>query len=64
VKDRQKCAFQDSNVAVIMLTMLCRVSDDHPALALFAKIFLSWISPPLHVGWETALFAEKCPMFT
>jgi hypothetical protein len=55
---------KDSNVAVIMLTTLCRVSGDHPSLTLFAKIFLPWVSPPWHVGWDTALFAEKCPMFT
>jgi hypothetical protein len=64
VKDGQKCPFKDSNVAVIILTTLCRVSSDHPSLTLFAKIFLPWVSPHLHVGWDTALFAGKYPMFT
>jgi hypothetical protein len=41
---------KDSNVAVIMLTTLCRVSGDHPSLTLFAKIFLPLVAPPLHVG--------------
>ena len=38
MKGRQKCPFKDSNVAGIILAMLCRVSGDHPSLTLFAKI--------------------------
>jgi hypothetical protein len=64
VKDGQKCPCKDSNVAAIVLTTLCRVSGDHPSLTLFAKILLQLVSPPLHVGWDTALFAGKYPMFT
>jgi hypothetical protein len=64
VKDGQKCPLKDSNVAVIMLTTLCRVSGDDPSLTLFAKIFLPLVSLTLHVGWHTALFAGKYPMFT
>src|SRR5262249_23884132 len=64
VKDGQKGPCKDSNVAVIMLTTLCRVSGDHSSLTLFAKIFLQLVSPPLHVGWDTALFAGKYPVFT
>jgi hypothetical protein len=64
VKDGQKCPFKDSNVAAIMLTTPCGVSGDHPSLTLFAKILLQLVSPPLHVGWDTALFAGKYPMFT
>jgi hypothetical protein len=37
----------------------CRVSGDHPSLTLFAKILLPWVSPPWHVGWETALLRRK-----
>src|SRR5712692_4007346 len=57
VRDGQKCPFKDSHVAAIMLTTPCRVSGDHPSLTLFAKILLPLVSPPLHVGWDTALFA-------
>ena len=64
VKDGQKCPFKDSNVAAIMLTTPCGVSGDHPSLTLFAKILLQLVSPPLHVGWDTALFAGKYPVFT
>jgi hypothetical protein len=64
VQDGQKCTFKDSTVAVIRLTTLWRVSDDHPSLTLFANVFLPWVSPLLHVGWDTALVAEKCPMLT
>ena len=64
VQDGQKCSLKDSNVVVIMLLTLCRVSGDHPVLTLFAKIFLPLVSPPLHVGWETARFAGKYPVFT
>ena len=64
VKDAQQCPLKDSNVAAILLTTPCRVSGDHPSLTLFAKILLPWVSPPWHVGWETALFAGKYPMFT
>jgi hypothetical protein len=64
VKDGQKCPFKDSNVTVIMLAAPYRVSGDHPSLTLFAKILLPLVSPPLQVGWNTALFAGKCPMFT
>jgi hypothetical protein len=35
----------------------------HP-LALFATILFPLVSPPLHMGWDTALFAGKYPMFT
>jgi hypothetical protein len=31
---------------------------------LFAKILLPLVSPPLQVGWDTALFAGKYSMFT
>ena len=34
---------------------------DHPSLTLFAKILLPLVSPPLHVDWDTALFAENAP---
>ena len=64
VKDGQKCPFKDSNVAAIMLTTPCRVSGDHSSLTLFAKILLPLVSLTLHVGWDTALFAGKYPMFT
>jgi hypothetical protein len=63
VQDGQKCPFKDSNVAAIMLTTPCRVSGDHSSLILFAKILLPLVSLPLHMGWETALFAGKYPMF-
>src|SRR5262245_37696385 len=61
VKDGQKCPLKDSSVAAIMLATPCRVSGDHPALTLCAKIFLPLVSPPLPVGWDTALFAGKYP---
>ena len=64
VKDGQKCSFKDSNVAAIMLTTPCRVSGDHSSLTLFAKILLQLVSLTLHVGWDTALFTGKYPMFT
>jgi hypothetical protein len=64
VKDGQKCPFEDSKVAAIMFTTPCRVSGDHPSLTLFAKILLPLVSPPLHMGWDIALFAGKYPMFT
>jgi hypothetical protein len=64
VKDGQKCPFKDSNVAAIMLTTPRRVSGDHSSLTLFAKILLQLVSLTLHVGWDTALFAGKYPMFT
>jgi hypothetical protein len=61
VQDGQKCPLKDSNVTAIMLTAPCRVSGDHPSLTLFATILLHLVSPPLHAGWETALFAGKYP---
>jgi hypothetical protein len=64
VKDGQKCPFKDSNVAAIILTTPCRVSGDHSSLTLFAKILLQLVSITLHVGWDTALFVGKYPMFT
>ena len=64
VKDGQKRPFKDSNVTAIMLTAPCSVSGDHPSLTLFAKILLQLVSPPLHVGWDTAFFAGKYLMFT
>jgi hypothetical protein len=64
VKDGQQCPLKDSNVAAIMLTMPCRVSSDHPSLILLATILLPLVSLPLHVGWDTALFVGKYPMFT
>jgi hypothetical protein len=64
VQDGQKCPFKASNVTAIMLTAPCRVSGDHPSLTLFAKILLHLVSPPLPVGWHTALFAGKYSMFT
>ena len=63
VKDGQKCPCKDSNVAAIMLTTLCRVSGDHPALTFCAKILFLLVFPPLHVGWDTAPFAGKYPVF-
>ena len=63
VKDGQKCPFKDSNVVALMLATPCRVAGDHPSLTLFAKILLHLVSPPWPVGWDTALFAGKCPMF-
>jgi hypothetical protein len=64
VQDGQKCPLKDSNVAASMLTTPCRVSGDHPSLTLFATIFLPLVYSPLHVGWDTPLFAGKYPMFT
>ena len=64
VKDGQKSPLKDSNVPAIMLTTPCRVSGDRPSLTIFAKILLQLVSPPLHVGWDTTLFAGKYPMFT
>jgi hypothetical protein len=64
VKDGQKCPLKDSHVAAIILTTPCRISGDYPALTLFAHILLQLVSLPMHVGWETALFAGKYPMFT
>ena len=64
VQGGQKCSWKDSNVAAIMLTTLGRVSGDHPSLTLLAQILLPLVSSPLPVGWDTALFAEKYPMFT
>jgi hypothetical protein len=63
VKDGQKCPLKDSNVVAIMLTTPCRISGDHPSLTLFVHILLPWVSLLLHIGWDTALFAGKCPMF-
>jgi hypothetical protein len=60
----QKCPFKDSNVAVIMLITPCRVSSDHSSLTLFAKILLQLVSLTLYMGWNTALFAGKYPVFT
>jgi hypothetical protein len=56
----QECLCEDRNVAAIMLTASCNISSDHPLLTLFAAIPLL---PPLHVDWDTALLAGKCPMF-
>jgi len=28
------------------------------------ETFISVVSSPSHMGWDTALFAGKCPMFT
>jgi hypothetical protein len=64
VQDGQKCPFQYSNVLVIRLTTPCSVSDDHPSLTLFANLLLQLVSPPLPMGWETALCAGKYPVFT
>jgi hypothetical protein len=61
VKDGQKCPLRDSKVAAIMFTTPCFVSGAHSSLTLFAKIFLQLVSLTLHVGWDTALFAGKCP---
>jgi hypothetical protein len=52
---------KDSHVTAIMLAAPCRVSGDHPSLTLFATILLQWVFPPLHAGWDTALFAGKYP---
>ena len=64
VKDRQKCPWKNSKVAIIMLTTPCRISGDHPSLTLVVHILLLLVSLPLHVGWAIALFAGKYPMFT
>jgi hypothetical protein len=64
VQGGQKCPCKDSNVAAIMLTTPCQVSDGLPALTLGAKILLQLVSPPLHMGWDTVLFAGKYPVFT
>jgi hypothetical protein len=64
VKDGQKCPFKDSNVAALMLTTPWRVSGNHSSLTLLAKILLPLVSLTLRVGWDTALFAGKYPVFT
>ena len=64
VKDGHKGPCKDSNVTALMLTTSCRVSGDHPSLTLFATILLPLVSPPWHMGWDTALFVGKYPMFT
>ena len=46
--------FEDRNVVAVMFTISGRVSGYHPPL----------VSPPLYVGWDTALTAEKYPVFT
>jgi len=64
VKDGHKGPCKDSNVTALMLTTSCRVSGAHPSLTLFATILLPLVSPPWHMGWDTALFVGKYPMFT
>jgi hypothetical protein len=63
VQNGQKCPFQYSNVAVIKLTTPCSVSGHHPSRTLFADLRLPWVSPPLLMGWETALCAGKYSVF-
>jgi len=60
----QKCSVKDNNVAAIMLITPCCISGDHPSLTLFSKILLPVVSPPSYVGWHTAFFAGKHPVFT
>jgi len=64
VQDGQPCPCKDSHVTARMLTTSCRVSGDHPLLTLFANLLLPLVSPPWHMGWDTALFVGKYPMFT
>jgi len=45
-------------------TLACVNPGDHPSLTLFAQILLPLVSLPLHVDWDTALFAGKYSMFT
>src|SRR5215510_485382 len=63
VQNGQKCPFQYSNVAVIRLTTPCSVAGHHLSRTLFADLRLPWVSPPLLLGWETALCAGKYPVF-
>jgi hypothetical protein len=63
VKERHKGSFQDSHIATIMLTTPCSVSGDHPSLTLCANILLPLVCPPVQMGWDTALFIGKYPMF-
>src|SRR5215470_6252693 len=61
VQDTQKCPLENRNVAALMLTMPGRVAGDHPFLPRFAAILLQVVSPPVKVGWDTALSAGKIP---
>src|SRR5215470_4724606 len=61
VQDTQKCPLENRNVAALMLTMPGRVAGDHPLLPRFAAILLQVVSPPVKVGWDTALSAGKIP---
>ena len=63
VKDGQKCPCKDGNVVAIMLITSGRISGDHPSLTLFAQIRLPLVFLLVHMGWDTALFAEKYLMF-
>src|SRR5262249_33721546 len=56
--ERQRCCRHH------MLTTPCSISGDRPSLTLFAHILLQVVFLPLHVGWDTALFAGNYPMFT
>ena len=64
VQDGQPCPCKDSHVTARMLTTSCRVSGDHPLLTLFANLLLPLVSPPWHMGWDTALFVGKYSMCT
>ena len=44
-----------------MLTRPGRVAGGHPFLTLFADILFQVVSPPVNVGWDTALSAGKIP---
>ena len=63
VKDRQKCPCKDGNVVAIMLITSGRISGEHPSLTLFVHVLLLWVALLLPMGWDTALFAGKYPMF-
>jgi hypothetical protein len=43
---------------------MIRSQEVHDPLTLFATILFPLVSPPLPMGWDTALFAGKDPMFT
>src|SRR5262249_23295578 len=61
VQGGQECPFEDRNVVAIMFTMPGRISGDRPFLTLFAETLLLLGSPPLHMGWDTALPTERYP---
>ena len=60
VQDGQKCACKDSTVTAIMHAESLVTTQHCPFVP---KSSSHWCPHPLHIGWDTALFVGKYPMF-